>query len=277
MSTQFYESMRLLYNRYYFYYLEFNLIIQIYEIQTESEAKIVLSQGVDHIGSVVLSETHWADSKIQSAIDLVHQAGKKSSLIPLFNNVKIICRCIDYYRPDIIHLCDSIAMGPMQADAVDKLIDTQAKIRSFFPEIKIMRSIPISESGRSRLCDVLALTKQFEPHSDYFLTDTIINTFGNKICEKDQPVAGFVGITGRINDWKIASELVAQSTIPVILAGGLGPTNVFDAVKKVRPFGVDSCTRTNAHDANGKPIRFKKDPEKVGQFVTAARKAASLL
>jgi phosphoribosylanthranilate isomerase len=256
--------------------LEFNLIIQIYEIQTESEAKIALLQGVDHIGSVVLSETHWADSKIRSTIDLVHQAGKKSCLIPLFKNVKIIYRCIDYYRPDIIHLCDSIALEPLQTDAVDKLVDTQVKIRNFFPEIKIMRSIPISEFGRSQPYDVLALAKQFEPHSDYFLTDTIINTIENKMYEKDQPVAGFVGITGRISDWKIASELVLQSTIPVILAGGLGPANVFDAIKKVRPFGVDSCTRTNAHDANGKPIRFKKDPEKVRQFVTAARKAASL-
>jgi phosphoribosylanthranilate isomerase len=257
--------------------LEFNLIIQIYEIQTEAEAKIALSQGVDHIGSVILSETHWADSKIRSAIELTHQAGKRSSLIPLFNDERTICRCIDYYQPDIIHLCDSIAMESFQADAIAKLIDTQIKIRSFFPEIKIMRSIPIFEPGKGQADNLLALTKQIEPYSDYFLSDTIINTFGNKICEKDQPVAGFVGITGRISDWKIASELVAQSTIPVILAGGLGPTNVFDAIKRVRPFGVDSCTRTNARDAYGKPIRFKKDPEKVRQFVTAARKAASSL
>jgi phosphoribosylanthranilate isomerase len=267
--------MRLVCNRYYFYYLEFNLIVQVYEIQTEAEAAIVLSQGVDHIGSVILSETHWADSKIRSAIDLTHQAGKKSSLIPLFNNVTMIYRCIDYYRPDIIHLCDSIAMESLQTDAIDKLIDTQVKIRNFFPEIKIMRSIPIFEPGKGRADNVLVLTKRIEPYSDYFLADTIINTSGNKIGKKDQPVPGFVGITGRTSDWKIASELIAQSTIPVILAGGLGPTNVFDAIKKVRPFGVDSCTRTNALAADGKPIRFKKDPEKVRQFVSAARKAES--
>ena len=248
----------------------------MYEIQTEAEAKIALLHGVDHIGSVILSETHWADAKIRSAIDFTHQAGKRSSLIPLFNDVTTICRCIDYYQPDIIHLCDSFAMDSFQTDAIAKLIDTQIKIRNFFPKIKIMRSIPIFEPDKGRADNLLALTKQLEPYSDYFLTDTIINTSGNKICEKDQPVAGFVGITGRISDWKIASELVAQSNIPVILAGGLGPTNVSDAIKKVRPFGVDSCTRTNAHDANGKPIRFKKDPEKVGQFVTAARKTAFL-
>ena len=253
------------------------MIIQIYEIQTEAEAELVISLGADHIGSVVVSKTYWADLKIRSAIDLTHKAGKKSSLIPLFNDVTVICRCIEYYRPDIIHFCDSIAMGQLQADDVVNLIDTQEKIRNCFPEIKIMRSIPIFEPGKGQVYDVLALAKQVEPYSDFFLTDTIINTFKDKICANDQPVAGFVGITGRICDWKIASELVAQSTIPVILAGGLGPSNVTTAIKKVKPFGVDSCTATNAYDTKGKSIRFKKDPEKVRQFIAAARAAESLI
>jgi phosphoribosylanthranilate isomerase len=257
--------------------LEFNLITQIYEIQTEAEAELVLSLGADHVGSVVVSEIHWANLKIRSAIDLTRKAGKKSSLIPLFNNVTAIYRCIEYYRPDIVHLCDSINMGPLQTDAVDKLIDTQEKIRNYFPEIKIMRSIPIFEPGKGQADDALALAKQIEPYSDFFLTDTIIHTSKNKICTNDQPVAGFIGITGRVCNWNIASELIVQSSIPVILAGGLGPSNVTTAIKTVKPFGVDSCTATNAHDAEGKNIRFKKDPEKVRQFIVAARAAESLL
>jgi len=35
---------------------------------------------------------------------------------------------------------------------------------------------------------------------------------------------------------------------------------------------VDSCTRTNAVDANGIPMRFKKDPKKVDALVQSARK-----
>jgi phosphoribosylanthranilate isomerase len=253
------------------------MITQIYEIQSEAEAELVLSLGADHIGSVVVSKTDLSDKEIRSAIDLTQKSGKKSSLIPLFNDIMAIRRCIEYYRPDVVHLCDTIAMEPLRADAVDPLIDTQAEIRNDFPEIKIMRSIPIFEPGKGQDDNVLDLARQIEPYSDFFLIDTILHGAENKTCSKDQPVAGFIGITGRICDWEIASKLVMQAVIPVILAGGLGPSNVTTAIKKVQPFGVDSCTATNAIDTNGKSIRFKKDPEKVRQFIAAARAANALI
>ena len=67
---------------------------------------------------------------------------------------------------------------------------------------------------------------------------------------------------------------MAQSRIPVILAGGLSPENVREAVLAVRPAGVDSCTLTNAVDEAGAYVRFQKDPDKVERFVRQARKAA---
>jgi phosphoribosylanthranilate isomerase len=63
----------------------------------------------------------------------------------------------------------------------------------------------------------------FGPVSDYFLTDTLL-TDGSGAA--DQPVDGFVGITGTTCDWKIAAELVRISPMPVILAGGISPENV---------------------------------------------------
>jgi phosphoribosylanthranilate isomerase len=71
----------------------------------------------------------------------------------------------------------------------------------------------------------------------------------------------------------MAAGLVQASRIPVILAGGLTPDNVFDGLARVKPAGVDSCTGTNAVDAGGQAIRFKKDLEKVGRFVARARQA----
>lgn len=247
------------------------MIIQIYEIQTESQAEIVLAAGVDHIGSVILSETQWKDKNIGAAIKVIQTAGKKSSLIPLFSNVASICDCLDYYQPDIVHFCETIRTDSPDNDPVEKLVDIQKLIRQRFPTIQIMRSIPISEPGGSSAEKVMALARKFEPHSDYFLTDTIINATAGKNSSAEQPVSGFVGITGRICDWNIAAELVSRSKIPVILAGGLGPLNITDAILKVRPFGVDSCTATNLQDSKGQYIRFQKDPEKVRQFVTAAR------
>jgi phosphoribosylanthranilate isomerase len=40
---------------------------------------------------------------------------------------------------------------------------------------------------------------------------------------------------------------------------------------------VDSCTRTNAHDNTGKPIRFRKDLGKVKQLVERVRAAEKSL
>jgi phosphoribosylanthranilate isomerase len=64
---------------------------------------------------------------------------------------------------------------------------------------------------------------------------------------------------------------VENVSIPVILAGGISPQNVVDGIRRVRPAGVDSCTRTNVLDENGKPIRFKKDLVKVKRLVQKVR------
>jgi phosphoribosylanthranilate isomerase len=56
----------------------------------------------------------------------------------------------------------------------------------------------------------------------------------------------------------------------VILAGGLSPENVAEAIQSVRPWGVDSLTHTNRSLPGG---GFRKDLERVRRFVTAAQSA----
>jgi phosphoribosylanthranilate isomerase len=92
-----------------------------------------------------------------------------------------------------------------------------------------------------------------------------------------QPVQGFVGITGETCNWQTALRLVENVNIPVILAGGISPQNVTDGIRQVKPAGVDSCTRTNVLDKAGRPIRFKKDLDKVKQLVERVRAAEKSL
>ena len=47
------------------------------------------------------------------------------------------------------------------------------------------------------------------------------------------------GGTGRKADWNIAKFAVETSSVPIILAGGLNPANIAEAVNSVNPFGVD--------------------------------------
>ncbi len=59
----------------------------------------------------------------------------------------------------------------------------------------------------------------------------------------------------------------------MILAGGLSEQNVFEAIVRLKPAGVDSCTKTNALDRKGCPVRFKKDMKKVSRFVEEVQRA----
>ena len=81
----------------------------------------------------------------------------------------------------------------------------------------------------------------------------------------DSFVDGAHGGTGVTADWNLAAEAV-QLHHRVILAGGLRVATVADAMRRVRPFGVD--VSSGVESAPG-----KKDPEKIRAFIAAARGA----
>ena len=85
------------------------------------------------------------------------------------------------------------------------------------------------------------------------------------------PVSGFLldtfsddlhGGTGKTFDWNLA--LPAKKMGPVILAGGLTPRNILQAVRQVRPYGVDVCSGVEKSPGI-------KDLEKVRAFLKNIR------
>ncbi len=74
------------------------------------------------------------------------------------------------------------------------------------------------------------------------------------------------GGTGELVDWADAAMLVRQMDVPVILAGGLNPHNVAEAIQAVRPYAVDVSSGVEASPG-------VKDPAKVRDFIQAVREA----
>ena len=247
-------------------------IVQIYEIQTPEEARAVIRLGADHVGSVITSMADRHDPVIRETIRVVREERAVSSLIPLYTDTGAVFDTLDYYQPDIIHFCEQLS----DPEAIDTAFELQSAVRRAFPVTRIMRAIPIARQDADGGSAVLKLADQFARVSDFFLTDTVLVSSG-AAADADQPVNGFVGITGMTCDWTTASRLVAESPVPVILAGGISPENVADAIHQVRPYGVDSCTQTNARDAKGRPIRFKKDLTRVKLMIERAKQAGGQL
>jgi phosphoribosylanthranilate isomerase len=99
------------------------------------------------------------------------------------------------------------------------------------------------------------LAKSYEHAVDFLLLDSH--------REGDAQI-GALGVT---HDWTISRSIVESVDTPAILAGGLGPDNVTDAIIAVRPAGVDSKTKTD----NGKT--HAKDLRRVEAFHTTAKNA----
>jgi phosphoribosylanthranilate isomerase len=76
------------------------------------------------------------------------------------------------------------------------------------------------------------------------------------------------GGTGRVFDWTsaIPTALALQQGFRIVVAGGLTPTNVPEAMRILKPWGVDVSTGVEASPG-------KKDPNKVRAFIAAVRKA----
>lgn len=132
--------------------------------------------------------------------------------------------------------------GPITAEEI-------ALLRRLHPELFVIRSLIV---GRQRPDAIAQEMAACIPFVDAFLTDTF------------DPESGRSGATGHVHDWEVSRRLVETSPRPIILAGGLHPGNVRQALRRVRPAGVDAHTGLEGMDG-------RKDAALVAAFVAEAR------
>ena len=216
------------------------MLVQIYEVQTPEEAIALLRLGVDHIGVLVGDGMFPRELSIAqtNAIFAAVPAGKKRVALSLSADLEEVARVVRETRPDIIQV---------QAAIDDFSVAMTRALKTRFPQILIMRAIPVIDETS------IETAASYQGMADFLLLDSW------------DPGTRQFGALGRTHDWSLSRRIVDDVGIPAILAGGLGPENVADAIAAVRPAGVDSKSKTDCAGGSG------KDPAKVQAFVAAAR------
>lgn len=86
------------------------------------------------------------------------------------------------------------------------------------------------------------------------------------LLDSGRPSASEFGGTGRVHDWALGAAFVRRSPLPVFVAGGLTPDNAGEAVRTIRPFGLDICSGLRPDGRN-------LDAGRLAAFVAAVRAA----
>ena len=82
------------------------------------------------------------------------------------------------------------------------------------------------------------------------------------------------GGTGVAFDWsRLTGDVRARLSRPIVLSGGLDPSNVERAIRAVRPFGVDVSSGVEERDGEGRPRRGFKDAARIAAFMRGVRNA----
>jgi phosphoribosylanthranilate isomerase len=217
--------------------------VQAAGVRTLDEARMLALAGFTHIGFPLGPGVVEEDVDADATLRIVR------SLATAPDTADACCVLITYLQKtaDVLGLLRRSGMRAVQlhAPVAPAMV---AELRRAAPSLLIFKSIVM---GRAEDADPLALARAHAPFVDAFLTDTY------------DPATGNSGATGRTHDWNLSRALVRADLRPVILAGGLTPGNVAEAVQRVGPAGVDA--HTGLEDASG-----AKDPEKARCFVRNA-------
>lgn len=190
--------------------------VKICGVQNEKDIEIAVDAGADAVGFLV-GQVHVSPYFI-----LPGTASRLAAALPPYIQPVLVTHYTDV--DEITELLERTKIQTIQLHGGSKPEEVGI-IRDRFPHAKIIVAAHLMDERKIlELMDFYAL-------ADAILLDSIL------------PEERKVGGTGKTCDWNLASDFVANAPVPVILAGGLCPDNVEEAISKVRPFGVDANSR----------------------------------
>ena len=211
--------------------------LQIAGITNVSDAIMCANAGFNIIGLLV-GQKHESNEFISKEL-----AKEIKSALPKNTETTLITHLED--AKEIIEIARLIDVDYIQLHSYIKESEVE-KIKSALPNKKLIRLIHISEDGKI-LNDVSKIK-----YVDIYFTDSI-----NKATNQ-------VGGTGLSHSLETDKYLVETLDKPVMIAGGLTPKNVSDAIKYCKPWGVDVNSGCRAENGG-------RDKDKVKSFIENAK------
>ena len=212
--------------------------IKICGIQSVEDALLAAAAGADAIGL-----NFFAKSPRYVTPDMAEKIVKT-----LFNDVIKVGLFVNHPPGMVVELFDSLGLDLIQLHG-----DEQPEYLVTLGGRPVIRAFRLGEAGLQPVFNYLDRCRGLECPPQWALMDA---------CK-----AGQYGGTGELTDWDCLRAYRSGGRCPpMMLAGGLTPQNVAEAIEVVRPQAVD--TASGVESAPG-----RKDPALVHQFVAAARAA----
>lgn len=221
-------------------------MIQIYSIQTVEEALQCVQAGAEAIGVAVATGANLPAEVPEATCAEIFAALEGRAQRVLLVVTQTEEETVEYVRrlqPDILQLC---------GNRLPATPEFAAQCRAVRPGLRVLQAVGVDGP------EAIDRAKYFAGFCDMLILDSIA------------PGIAGIGAAGRTHDWSIDAEIVRSVPCPVVLAGGLDAENVRTAIEAVRPWGVDSFTRTSDRLPDG---GSRKNIEKVRAFVQAAHEA----
>ncbi|MFJ8955296.1 phosphoribosylanthranilate isomerase [Streptomyces sp. NPDC102381] len=216
-------------------------LVQVAGIIDAKEASLLVEEGVDWLGFPLRLPSGKDDISEQDATEIIGglaapHAGVLISYLTEADEVSAFTRQLGVTAVQL--------HGDVRADQLRKLKEIR-------PDLYVLKSLVVREDNAEEL---LELVDEVAESVDMFITDTF------------NPATGAKGATGLTHDWNVSAELVRRSPKPLMMAGGLTPDNVAEAIRAVRPAAVDAHSQLEGTDG-------RKDRAKVARFVAESRRA----
>jgi phosphoribosylanthranilate isomerase len=212
--------------------------IKVCCIASVEEARLAIEAGADAIGlvSVTSSPRFLADATI-AEVTAVAPPPVATFLLTSEQTADAIAALVQRTHPTTVQIVSHL--DPRES----------ARLAERAPHVRRVQVIHVEGPAALDLIPVYA------PYVHAFLLDS----------GRPNAATPEFGGSGRQHDWSVSAEFVRASRLPVFLAGGLSAANASDAIRQVRPFGLDLCS--------GVRTGGRLDPDKLADFMVAVQRA----